>query len=401
MGRRKMQVAGPLAPYVDGLKADLVGRGYGSQSVSELVWLMAHVSRWLADRGLDGDGLTAIRAEQFLRARREEGRRRRVSTGGMAPLLDFLRRIGVAPPPEPIGGSGPVDSLIGRYEFYLVQERGLSSASLPQYLDDARTFLVAWGFTGDADLKSLSVTDVVDYLRSRCGRFSAGYAKSMAVRLRSLLRFLHVRGLIPNALAAAVPSVASWRLTELPTGVGATDVARLLNSCDRDRPTGRRDYAVILLLTRLGLRAGEVAVLRLTDINWRTGELTIHGKGNREDTLPLPHDVGEAIAAWLLRGRPRGVCSTVFTRVLPPLGPLSGSAVSALVRQACRRCGVPPVGAHRLRHFAATRMLRAGGSLAEVGQVLRHRSPAVTAIYTKVDRVALSAVVQPWPGGAA
>jgi integrase/recombinase XerD len=400
MDRRTIRVPGPLAAHAAGLERDLAGQGYRPDSVNELVRLMAHASRWLADQGLDGGDLTSARAEQFLGARREEGRRSRVSAGGMAPLLGYLRRIGAAPLPEPAGAGTPLDALIGRYGCYLAGERGLSPGSLRHYLDAARAFLVNRGITGEADLECLTGADVIEYVRSQSRGCSAQYAKSITTRLRSLLSFLHVEGLTSTALDAAVPSAAGWRLTALPAAVSAAEVARLLDSCDHRRPAGRRDFAVLLILARLGLRAGEVAALRLEDIDWHAGEVTIRGKGNREERLPLPHDVGEAIVGWLELGRPRCACPTVFTRVIAPDRPLSGGGVSAVVRQACKRAGLPPAGAHRLRHFAATEMLRAGGSLAEVGQVLRHRSPAVTSIYAKVDRLALSAVVQPWPGGA-
>jgi site-specific recombinase XerD len=187
----------------------------------------------------------------------------------------------------------------------------------------------------------------------------------------------------------------------LPRAISAADVARLLKSCDRRRAKGRRDFAVLTVLVRLGLRAGEVAALRLGDIDWHHGEVTVHGKGNREDRLPLPPDVGDAIVGWLRRGRPRCDCPAVFTRLLAPHRGLSARAVSGIVRQACVRAGVTPVGSHRLRHTVATQTLRAGATLSEVGQLLRQHSLAATSIYAKVDRLALASVVQPWPGGAA
>ena len=181
----------------------------------------------------------------------------------------------------------------------------------------------------------------------------------------------------------------------------ARSVRRLLSSCDRRTRVGRRDFAVLTVLSRLGLRAGEVAALRLVDVDWRAGELLIRGKGSRQERLPVPADVGEALAGWLARGRPRCESVFLFTRLRAPHGGLSGGAVSQIVRRACPRAGLPIVSAHRLRHTAATEMLRAGGNLTEVGQVLRHRGRDVTSIYAKVDRLALAAVVQPWPGAAA
>jgi integrase/recombinase XerD len=223
----------------------------------------------------------------------------------------------------------------------------------------------------------------------------------MVTRLRAFLRFLHVEGEIDRDLAGVVPSVASWRLAGLVKALDAGSVARLLASCDRRRRVGRRDFAILTILSRLGLRAGEVAALQLSDIDWRSGEVLVRGKGSRQERLPLPSDVGEAIAGWLSRGRLRCDSVLVFTRLRAPHGGLSAGAVSQIVRRACQRAGLPIVSAHRLRHTAATEMLRAGGSLAEVGQVLRHRSRDVTSIYAKVDRIGLGAVVMPWPGAAA
>jgi integrase/recombinase XerD len=219
--------------------------------------------------------------------------------------------------------------------------------------------------------------------------------------LRSLLRFLYLEGLIDRDLAVAVAPVANWRLASLVKALDAPSVARLLDSCDQDTAIGRRDFAILLLLSRLGLRIGEVAALRLDDLDWRAGELVVCGKGNRQERLPLPVDVGESITAWLKDGRPDCHSRFVFTRARAPHGGLHPSALTSVVHRACRRAGLPQVGAHRLRHTAATRMLRAGSSLRDVGQVLRHRSSEVTSIYAKVDRRALSAVVRPWPGAAA
>ena len=230
---------------------------------------------------------------------------------------------------------------------------------------------------------------------------TAGHAKSVTTRLRSFLRYLYVEGLTGDGLVMAVPSVAGWQLTALPQGISPEEVAGLLKSCDRRRARGRRDFAILTVLARLGLRACEVAALRLDDIDWRHGEVTVHGKGNRQDKLPLPHDVGEAIVGWLRRGRPRCDCPAVFTRLLAPHRALSTRAVSGTVREACVRAGIAPVGSHRLRHVVASETLRAGGTLTEIGQLLRHHSLAATSIYAKVDRLALAAVVQPWPGGAA
>ena len=400
MGRpRHVQVTGPLAPYVTGFEEDLAAQGY--RSADDHLYAMAQVSRWLEGEKLGAGDLSPAGVERFLCWRGAAGCAGPLSMRRLSVLLGHLVDVGVMPMFEPGVADTPIELLMDRYTRYLTQERGLSAASLRYYLDVARAFLLWLPAEGEFELQGLSTATVTGFVLAECRRCRVGSAKSMTTRLRSLLRFFYLEGLTPTALAAAVPTVAGWRQTSLPQALSATDVARLLKSCDRGTSVGCRDFAVLMVLSRLGLRAGEVAGLQLSDIDWRAGEVVVRGKANRTDRLPLPGDVGEAIVAWLQRGRPRGGCRSVFTRVRAPRRGLSAGGVSAIVRQSCRRAGLPPVGAHRLRHTAATRMLQAGAGLGEVGQVLRHRSPDTTSIYAKVDRRALIAVVRPWPGGVA
>jgi len=221
----------------------------------------------------------------------------------------------------------------------------------------------------------------------------------MVTGLRSFLRFLHVQGLIAAPLAQAIPAYSTQR-EALPRALSADDLTRLLASCDRQGAAGRRDYAVLVVLSRLGLRANQVAGLRLDDIDWHHGEVVVHnGKGRREDRLPLPSDVGEALVDYLQRGRPEGAATrTVFVRLFAPLVGLSPGGVTWVAYNACARADLPQVGAHRLRHTTASAILRAGGSLTEVGQVLSHRRAATTAIYAKVDHASLTGLARPWPG---
>ena len=240
------------------------------------------------------------------------------------------------------------------------------------------------------------------FLVAECPKRSVTGARDLASALRSFLRYLHVAGLIEAPLVWAVPSVADLRDRTLPRGLEPLAVRKLLASCDRRRTIGRRDHAILLLMARLGLRRGEVAAIQLEDVDWRAGLLLVRGKGSRQDVLPLPVDVGEALVSYLRR-RPRCETRALFVRITAPPQELSPHAIGSIVREACTRAGLPRVGAHRLRHTAATEMLRAGASLAEIGQVLRHREQKTTAVYAKIDRRALRALARPWPpqeGGA-
>jgi integrase/recombinase XerD len=234
------------------------------------------------------------------------------------------------------------------------------------------------------------------FLSAECPKRSVTGARDLVCALRSFLRYLHLAGLIDAPLVWAVPSVADLRDRTLPRGLEPAAVKKLVASCDRRTLVGRRDYAILLLLSRLGLRAGEVARLKLDDVDWRGGLLLIHGKGGRQDELPLPVDVGAALVSYLRR-RPGCECRMLFLRITAPREGLNRSTIGTIVREACTRAGLPRVGAHRLRHTAATEMLRQGASLAEIGQVLRHREQKTTAIYAKVDRQALRQLSRPWP----
>jgi integrase len=265
----------------------------------------------------------------------------------------------------------------------------------------ARQFL-RWRF-GEAqviDVAALKANEVTSFALDAAGRYSIGMAKYAVTALRSFLRYLYLQGQVPVDFRGALPAIAGWRLTGIPKALTVLQVRKLLRACDRRRHVGRRDYAVLLLLARLGLRAGEVSALELEDVDWRHGEILVHGKGRRKERLPLPRDVGAALAQYLRLSRPSVSSRRLFMCVRAPHGPLNRSAVTALVRNACARADLPVVGAHRLRHTAATEMLRAGSSLDEIAQVLRHRSHDTTAIYAKVDRTALRALAWAWPGGA-
>jgi integrase/recombinase XerD len=395
--QKVVRVTGPLAPYAAGCEEDLLSRGYSS-TYGHLL-LMSQMSRWLFDETLGAEDLASVDVERFAAWRRTTGHVTPLSLGRVSSLIDYLMRIGVVRVVDPVIVATPSDVLIARYSRYLADERGMSSRSIRAYVDVARTFLT-WLGEDELDLEGLTTAAVSRFVVGECQRQRVASAKAVTTRLRSLLRFFYLEGLTPTALAGAVLSVAGWRQSSLPRPLDARDVARLLKSCDRRTRVGRRDFAILMVLSRLGLRAHEVAGLQLSDIDWRRGDLVIRGKGHREDRLPLPGDVGEAIVAWLRRGRAQSDVQSVFTRVRAPHGALANGSISTIVKSACARAGLPVAGAHHLRHSAASRMLQAGASLDEVAQVLRHRSVSTTSIYAKVDRRSLVAVVRVWPGGA-
>jgi site-specific recombinase XerD len=348
--------------------------------------------------GLEPARLTVAGIERFLVVRR----RTHVSLSSvkaLAPGLEWLRRIGVVPaPPEPVALTA-IDNLERQFRAYLVVERGLLEATADSYVVRARPFLADRLRRGALELESLSAADVSRFVAAWLPGRCQARAKSTVTALRSLLRFLHATGVVERPLASAVPTVPSWRLVGLPTGLNPAQVRALLDACDRTTPVGRRDFAVVSLLTRLGLRAAEVGAMTLDDIDWRAGTITVHGKGNRHEQLPLPADVGTALAAYLEHGRPAGAADrAVFLRAKAPYRMLDHKSISTLVGRAARRAGLGTVHAHLLRHSAATTILGAGASLDEVGQLLRHRSSASTAIYAKVDLPRLSELTRPWPG---
>lgn len=395
-------VAGPLALYADGFREDLGGQGYALHSISGQMGLMAHLSSWLDSQDLPVGALTAEVVEGYLRVRRGAGYRSGITGRAVAPLLGYLRGLRVvAEAVRQVPGT-PVEVLLEEFRVYLVDERGLAPASVHGYFRYAGMFLTELAAPLGAVLAELSAGQVTAFLVRQSGLRSTWYAKAMVTALRSLLRFLHTAGHIPHPLVGAVPSVPGWKLTTLPRSVNADEVAAVLASCDRDSAGGRRDYAILLLLARLGLRAGEVSAIELDDIDWRAGELMVRGKGNRVEVLPLPVEVGEALADYVRYGRPRCAIRTLFVILHAPFTGLAPKgSVFAVVQRACQRAGIAPFGPHRLRHALACDLLRHGASLAEVGQVLRHSDDRTTAIYAKVDQDRLADLARPCPAGAA
>jgi integrase len=387
----RVKVVGPLVPYVAGFHEGLAAQGYRPFALTEQLRVLAHVSRWLGREGLEVGDLTTERIEEFLIVRRSEGYTQWTSTKGVEPLVSYLRGVGAVPAASAPAPS-EIDELLGAFRSYLLSERGIARGSTASYVQVARLFLVQ--LPSLHELGAVTAREVIGFVGTQCERRNPA---SITCGLRSFLRYCHLRGLIATPLAGAVPRVANRQRANLPRSLDANTITALLKSCDRRRAFGRRDFAIITLLARLGLRAGEIVKLELGDIDWRAGELVIRGKGQRRDRLPLPSDVGAAIAAWLGHGRGSPSCRNVFTRVRAPRRPLTSGGVSNVVYAACRRVGIPEVSAHRLRHSAATEMLRAGAGLEEIGQVLRHELAITTSLYAKVDVAALATLARPWP----
>ncbi|MHB8506561.1 MAG: tyrosine-type recombinase/integrase [Acidimicrobiales bacterium] len=290
--------------------------------------------------------------------------------------------------------SGTFEVLVEDYRRWLVTERCLAPATVAYVLKEARRFLADC----DGDLRSLTLGEVISFVVQHCSDRSVGAAKRLTYGLRSLLAYLFVEGHIERQLAPAVPTPSGWHGSNLPRWIGAAELAALVAGGEDRGTVRRRDHAIVVTLARLGLRPKEIAGLSLDDLDWERGEIVVRGKADRSERLPLPVDVGEALVDYLREERAHGACRTMFLRVSEPVG-LSTAGVGKVVRQACVRAGVSPVGVYRLRHSAATAMLRAGGSLEEVGQVLRHRSTQITAMYAKVNFVALRPLALPWPTG--
>jgi site-specific recombinase XerD len=394
-----VRVAGPLQPYATGFALELARAGYTANSTADQLRVFAHLSRWLAAEGLGASQLTPAVGDAFLSTRRAAGYTLWLSRKALRPLLAYLRGLGVAPP-EPIVVPTPREAVLDRYGAYLTAERGLGPSTARDYVDLVRPFLrTREASAGALELEGLTAAEITTFVAAEAPRRCIGSAKLMVTALRSFLGFLHVEGVLAQSLVAAVPSVAGSRLAGVPKGLAAGQVQQLLASCDRCTAIGRRDFAVLTMLVRLGLRAGEIVALELGDIDWRSGELLVRGKGDRRECLPLPVDVGLAVVDYLRAGRPASRCRQVFLRTRAPHRALTSGGVTAIVLGAAQKAGLPPTGAHRLRHTAATAMLHAGASLMEVGQVLRHRSLLSTTIYAKVDRRALSELARPWPSG--
>lgn len=394
--------AGPFRDCIDLYTARLRKDGYSTVTARYSVRIVNCFIRWLTEHHFDR---ADINEQLVVRFFDDEDRGCGLRDGDPAAIGRFvvvLREAAIIAPasPRPLG---PTDQILERFRAYLDRRHGISPRSCEAYVRFTRPFLRDMSITRPGDLARLTPTDVLGYVERHARDASAATAVAMCSRLRSFLRYLQVEGFIANDLAACVPSVKKWRFTALPTYLSAAQLEQVLQHCDQNTASGRRDYAILLLLSGLGLRAQEVATLSLDDIDWRAGQFRIQGKGRQQATMPLPPDVGAAIAAYLQSGRPVSDRRQLFLRAHPPhsgFPPTSG--IRDIAARALRRAGISDIahrGSHIFRHSLATELLRSGAALTQISQVLRHKDLDTTRIYAKVDLASLRTLSLPWPGG--
>lgn len=392
---------GPLAPHLPSFARFLSQQGYAESYVRRHLMIAACFSRWLERRRIRAGCINGEHASKYLRSRYQD---RKANTGDspvFSQLMEFLRGERVISGAKTSAPLLPAERCARGYQQYLREGRGLVKGTIINYVPFITDFLKDRFGAGAVRLSVLKPADVVRFVQSRARCMHPTRRKHMTIALRSFFRYARLHGKVTLDLAAAVPTVASWSMASIPRAIAPQQTRRLLAGIDRRTAVGRRDYAIVLLLARLGLRACEVASLELSDINWRAGQLSVRGKG-RHGEMPLPVDVGKAIAAYLRHGRPQCSCRRVFMRSKAPVRGFTGSsAVGYIVRNHLERAGIraPTYGSHQFRHGLASDMLRRGASLAEIGAVLGHRHPDTTRIYTKIDLKALQTIAQPWPGG--
>lgn len=392
---------GPLVDYLAQFESLLAEQGYPSETIRRFLLLVADFSMWLKIQPLPVQQVTHTTAQKYLRYRSRHRRHRKGNAPALRKFVQMLQHRGVVEQEAPAAQT-VVEDLVSEYSLYLHQERGLASTTVRKYMRAAHSFLIHQSITNMRGLSGLSAQRVIRFVqREGPGKCGTWRAQHMAIGLRSFLRYARYRGYFKPDLAAAIPRVAGWSMTSIPKAIPPKDAQRVLASCDRRSAVGRRDYAMLLLLARLGLRAGEVASLTLDDIDWHAGTLAVHGKGSQESPLPLLDPIGRAIAAYLKRGRPHCKSRRVFLRMHAPIrGFKTEKPVSTAVARAMQRAGIdsPHRGSHQFRHALATHMLRRRSSLAEIGEVLRHKDPDTTRIYAKVDLTSLRVLAAPWPG---
>lgn len=392
---------GPLAPYLDSFAQLLVRKGFQQRHLGPQIRVAAKFSRWLLAMRVSALDVTDEHVRHFLQRRVMLRTVKQGVGAALQRLLELLRQNGAAPQNIEAVDVTPVEQVVQQFGRDLLERQGLSDKTRVQYCPFVEIFLSERYGSERIELAALRAADVIRFIRDQAARLSPPRAKVATIALRSFLRYARYRGEIQADLVAAVPTVPTWTMTGIPRAIAADHVRAALAHCQRDTLVGCRDYAILLLLTRLGLRSGEIVSLTLDSIDWEHGTIAVSGKGGQEARLPLPVEVGDAIARYLKLGRLSCSCRALFLRANAPIRGLgSQTTIGTIVNAALTRAGVetPHRGAHQFRHALAADMLRQGATLSEIGSLLRHRHAKTTAIYAKVDFVALRPLSLPWPG---
>ena len=393
---------GPFSGYVDAFARQMVDAGYARASVRYALQVVADLGRWLRRRSIAVQQLTPKHLASYLKHRSLQAHLRSGDAAILRRLVSLLISEGIVAQ-APAIESTPAQRLVEQFARYLEQERRLAPPTILNYRDHIQRFLAHRFADGEVRLDVLSATDVIGFVKRQAAKFQPKRSKMMTTALRSFLQYARYRGLISIDFRSCIPTVACWTMASLPRALSSEEVELLLSKCDRKTAVGQRNWAILLLLARLGLRAGEVVGLTFEDLDWEAGEIRIRASGASLDRLPIPQEVGAALVEYLRYARPRCSSRRVFVRMRAPYRELANSSdISSIVRRALDLAGLDPPhkGAHLLRHSVATHMLRHGASLAEIGELLRHRNHQTTMIYAKVDLDSLRPLALPWPGGA-
>ncbi|TKB23082.1 integrase [Desulfopila sp. IMCC35006] len=394
---------GPLGCIIPAYAALLSEQGYTEHSAYQQLRFLNDMSQWLHQQRIQVVDLSGQTIHRYIQSRHQRFGPRRDEAAILRRLVQLLHAHCLLPVEATRIPDNPRQQIENDYDCYLSEERGLSVSTRVNYRLFIQRFLSFQYGDNSACLADLKAENVIRFIQNQAGRLSPKRAALMVTALRSFFRYLHYRGDITKDLAACVPTIPNWQFSTLPKFLQPGQVQQVLSQCDRSTAQGRRDYAILLLLARLGLRACEIVSMTLDDIHWQVGEISIQGKGNRSALLPLPPDVGQAVADYLEKDRPTCSTRSVFIRMKAPRrGFANSEAISTIVARTLKKAGIdsPHTGAHLFRHTFATEMLRGGATLAEIALLLRHSSINTTTLYAKVDLTALQTLAQPWPGGA-
>ena len=393
---------GPLVPWLSGYVEALNTQRFSHETIHRQLRRIVHFSEWLDQQQIELSSLSSDDVVQYLQTRPLRSQLQD-TRAPLRRLMAYLRCEGVIVQEKPAPPPTPAERCVQEYVQHLHAQRGLADTTIVHYAFRARSFIQHRFGNGEVVLSQLNADDVIAYLRYETARLTSRRAMaSVSGSLRAFLRYVHVHAEGMPDLASHVLRVASWPMPSVPRGIAADQAQKLLKSVDRTMPVGRRDYAILLLLTRLGLRASEIVFLTLEDVDWRAGTLTVTQKRARHGVYPLTEEIGEAIADYLQNGRPESNDRQVFLHARAPFRPFRrGSDLGNMIGDRLHRAGVeaPTRGTHQFRHALATQMLHKGASLNEIADVLGHRHPNTTRIYAKVDVVALRTLALAWPGG--